>query len=52
VKTVPFELLQPSGEANVTGTPITNRKDTAIRAKRATWKAKIIVRDFFFILKF
>jgi len=35
-KIVPFELLQPSGEAKVTGTPTTSRKETAIKAKRAS----------------
>lgn len=42
VKTAPFELAQPSGEANETGTATTNKKETAINAKRASWNKKII----------
>jgi hypothetical protein len=30
-----FLLDQPSGEANTTGTPITNKNETAIKAKTA-----------------
>tara|TARA_B110000902_G_scaffold266222_1_gene353132 strand:+ start:2851 stop:2961 length:111 start_codon:yes stop_codon:yes gene_type:complete len=36
VKTVPFELAQPSGEAKITGTPIISRKDNVIKAKSAS----------------
>lgn len=43
VKTAPLLLAQPSGEANETGTATTSRKETAIRAKSASWKSKIIM---------
>lgn len=33
-KMVPLFSTQPFGEAKVTGTPITKRKDTATNAKR------------------
>ena len=42
VKTTPFVLVQPSGDANTTGTAITIKNETAIRAKRASWNSKII----------
>lgn len=42
MKIAPFELDQPSGEANDTGTATTNKKETAINAKRASWNKKII----------
>jgi hypothetical protein len=35
-KTKPFELDHPSGDAKATGTPITIKKETAIKAKTAT----------------
>jgi hypothetical protein len=31
-----FELDQPFGEAKITGTPITNTKEVAMKAKRAS----------------
>jgi hypothetical protein len=47
VKTAPLLLAQPSGEANETGTATTSRKETAIRAKSASWKSKIIMEYFY-----
>lgn len=40
-KTVFLLLDHPSGEANTTGTPITNKKEITIRANTANWKAMI-----------
>jgi hypothetical protein len=40
-KTVFLLLDHPSGEANTTGTPITNKKEITIRANTANWKAII-----------
>ena len=42
-KTRPFVLVQPSGDAKTTGTAITIKKETAMSAKSASWKSKIIV---------
>ena len=39
-----FLLLdQPSGEANTTGTPINKIDEVAINAKKANWKARVML---------
>ena len=48
-----LELDHPLGEAKITGTPITNRKEVATNAKRDSWKGRIILiacinRKFFY----
>lgn len=42
-KTIFLLLDQPSGEASTTGTPITSRKEIAISANRANWKAIVMI---------
>jgi hypothetical protein len=38
-----LELDHPLGEAKITGTPITSRKEVATKAKRESWKGRIIL---------
>jgi hypothetical protein len=42
-KTTFLLVTQPPGEANTTGTPITNKNEIAINANTANWKAIVIV---------
>jgi hypothetical protein len=42
-KTVFLLVDHPSGAANTTGTPITNKKEITIKANTANWKAMITV---------
>jgi hypothetical protein len=42
VKTKPFEDVQPSGDAKITGTPTTRIKERRIRQKTANWKNRSI----------
>ena len=41
-KTVFLLVDQPSGDASTTGTPITKRKETTIKAKTESWN-KIVI---------
>jgi hypothetical protein len=38
-----FEVVQPSGEAKITGTLTTIRNDRAMKQKRASWKNRSIL---------
>lgn len=44
-KTTRLFSVQPFGEAKTTGTPITNKKDTAMNAKRVNWKIRVIIKE-------
>ena len=43
-KTNPFDVVQPSGEAKITGTPTTRINEREIRRKRASWKNRSILK--------
>jgi hypothetical protein len=43
-KTNPLDVVQPSGEAKITGTPTIIRNERAIRQKSANWKNRSIER--------
>jgi len=45
-KTNPFDVVQPSGEAKITGTPTIIRNERAIRQKSANWKNRSIERYY------
>jgi hypothetical protein len=44
-KTKPFDVVQPSGDAKITGTPTIIRNERAIRQKTASWKNRSIYRE-------
>ena len=45
-KTNPFDVVQPSGDAKITGTLTIIRKERAIRQESANWKNRSIKKEY------